>query len=376
MSPTLLMAGRTRYGLPLSPSLARKFDALEQKLDVHVLAAARRGGVQQQDPRFTLVRPSPVLDGPLFYLRLPFLVARELRRRRPDAVLVQGAPETALALLGRRLSRVPSAVILDLHGDPRAPTRLYGSPLRRLLAPLADALSRYAVRHADGVRTLSPFTSRVVRELGVEPAGEFVAFMDLETFSERPPAPLPETPQLLFVGVLERYKAVDVIADAWRRAAPRVPSARLHLVGEGTMRAVPEALVAELPGRVRWTPRLTTPDVAAAMDDSTALVLASRSEGLPRIAVEAFCRGRAVLGARAGGIPDIVVDGENGLLVPGEDPDALADAMVRLLTERGLAERLGAGARRDVERWRATPEQHAQSTRELVDRVSGARGGT
>ncbi|MDH4346041.1 MAG: glycosyltransferase family 4 protein, partial [Thermoleophilia bacterium] len=324
MSPTLLMAGRTRYGLPLSPSLARKFDALEQKLDVHVLAAARRGGVQQQDPRFTLVRPSPVLDGPLFYLRLPFLVARELRRRRPDAVLVQGAPETALALLGRRLSRVPSAVILDLHGDPRAPTRLYGSPLRRLLAPLADALSRYAVRHADGVRTLSPFTSRVVRELGVEPAGEFVAFMDLETFSERPPAPLPETPQLLFVGVLERYKAVDVIADAWRRAAPRVPSARLHLVGEGTMRAVPEALVAELPGRVRWTPRLTTPDVAAAMDDSTALVLASRSEGLPRIAVEAFCRGRAVLGARAGGIPDIVVDGENGLLVPGEDPDALA----------------------------------------------------
>ncbi|MDH5332779.1 MAG: glycosyltransferase family 4 protein, partial [Thermoleophilia bacterium] len=375
MSPTLLMAGRTRYGLPLSPSLARKFDALEQKLDVHVLAAARRGGVQQQDPRFTLVRPSPVLDGPLFYLRLPFLVARELRRRRPDAVLVQGAPETALALLGRRLSRVPSAVILDLHGDPRAPTRLYGSPLRRLLAPLADALSRYAVRHADGVRTLSPFTSRVVRELGVEPAGEFVAFMDLETFSERPPAPLPETPQLLFVGVLERYKAVDVIADAWRRAAPRVPSARLHLVGEGTMRAVPEALVAELPGRVRWTPRLTTPDVAAAMDDSTALVLASRSEGLPRIAVEAFCRGRAVLGARAGGIPDIVVDGENGLLVPGEDPDALADAMVRLLTERGLAERLGAGARRDVERWRATPEQHAQSTRELVDRVSGARGG-
>ncbi|MDH4176089.1 MAG: glycosyltransferase family 4 protein [Thermoleophilia bacterium] len=376
MSPTLLMAGRTRYGLPLSPSLARKFDALEQKLDVHVLAAARRGGVQQQDPRFTLVRPSPVLDGPLFYLRLPFLVARELRRRRPDAVLVQGAPETALALLGRRLSRVPSAVILDLHGDPRAPTRLYGSPLRRLLAPLADALSRYAVRHADGVRTLSPFTSRVVRELGVEPAGEFVAFMDLETFSERPPAPLPETPQLLFVGVLERYKAVDVIADAWRRAAPRVPSARLHLVGEGTMRAVPEALVAELPGRVRWTPRLTTPDVAAAMDDSTALVLASRSEGLPRIAVEAFCRGRAVLGARAGGIPDIVVDGENGLLVPGEDPDALADAMVRLLTERGLAERLGAGARRDVERWRATPEQHAQSTRELVDRVSGAGGGT
>jgi len=136
------------------------------------------------------------------------------------------------------------------------------------------------------------------------------------------------------------------------------------------MREVPERLVADFPGRVRWTPRLTTPEVAAAIDASSALLLASRSEGLPRIVVEAFCRGRAVLGARGGGIPDIVVHGENGLLVPAEDADALAAAIVRMLSEPGLAERLGVGARRDVERWRATPEQHATRTRELVDRVT------
>jgi glycosyltransferase involved in cell wall biosynthesis len=374
VKPSLLMASRTRYALPLSTSLARKFDALGEVLDVHVLAAAKRGEVHADDPRFTLVRPSPALDGPLFHLRFPFLVARELRRRRPDALLVQGAPETALALLGRALARARTPVILDLHGDPGAPTRLYGSPRRRLLSPVADALARYAVRHADGVRTLSPFTTGIVRGLGVEPAAEFVAFMDLDAFSERAPEPLPPRPELLFVGVLERYKAVDVIAEAWRRAAPQVPDGRLHIVGEGTMRELPERLVTDFPGRVRWTPRLTTPEVAAAIDASTALLLASRSEGLPRIVVEAFCRGRAVLGARAGGIPDIVVDGENGLLVPAEDADALATAMVRMLTEPGLAERLGAGARRDVERWRATPEEHARRTRELVDRVTGVEG--
>ena len=301
----LLLAGRTRYTLPLSPALERKFAALEAELDVHVLAA-EAGANGGSDARFRLVRRLPVLDGPLFYLRFPFFVARELRRLRPDAVLVQGAQETALALLGRRLAQSRSKVILDLHGDPEAPARLYGSGSRRLLAPAADLLARSAIRHADAVRTLSPFTTGIVRRLGVEPAGEFPAFMDLETFLERPRTPLPDRPCLLFVGVLERYKAIEILADAWRLAAHRIPAASLHLVGRGAMTDVPERLVAEFPGRVRWTPRLSTSEVASAMDEATALLLPSRSEGLPRIVVEAFCRGRAVVGARAGGIPDIV----------------------------------------------------------------------
>jgi glycosyltransferase involved in cell wall biosynthesis len=163
-----------------------------------------------------------------------------------------------------------------------------------------------------------------------------------------------------------------VLAEAWRLAAPRVPGARLHLVGRGTMREVPEQLVAEFPGRVSWTESLTTPEVALAMDEATALVLASRSEGLPRIVVEAFCRGRPVVGARAGGIPDIVIDGDSGLLVEPEDVTALADALVRILSDRALAQRLGAGARRTADRWLATPEEYAQRVRELVDTVVGS----
>jgi glycosyltransferase involved in cell wall biosynthesis len=107
------------------------------------------------------------------------------------------------------------------------------------------------------------------------------------------------------------------------------------------------------------------------MDDATTLLLASRSEGLPRIVVEAFCRGRAVIGSRTGGIPDIVVAGENGLLVPPDDAGALADAIVRLASDPALAARLGAGARRDAARWTATPEEYARRTRELVEAVVG-----
>ena len=142
MKRKLLMVGRSRYSLPLSASLERKFDALSAELDVRVLGSA--AGRSGSDPRFRLVQPlrPRALDGVSFYALLPLRVARELRRFRPDAVLAQGGQETTLALLGRSLARVPARVIADVHGDPAAPTRLYGSPFRRTLAPLADTLAR------------------------------------------------------------------------------------------------------------------------------------------------------------------------------------------------------------------------------------------
>jgi glycosyltransferase involved in cell wall biosynthesis len=150
-----------------------------------------------------------------------------------------------------------------------------------------------------------------------------------------------------------------------------VPDATLHLVGRGALREVPEALVRELPVRTRWTESLSTAEVAQALDASTVLVLPSRSEGLGRVVVEAFCRGRGVVGSRVGGIPDIVEDGVTGLLVPPGDAVALADALVRVLDDRPLAERLGAAAHDAVQPWLASPEEYARRIRELVDEVAG-----
>jgi glycosyltransferase involved in cell wall biosynthesis len=371
MRKRLLLVGRSRYSLPLSPSLAQKFDALSAELEVRVLASASGGS--GSDPRFALarsIRPR-ALDGLAFYALLSFRVARELRTFRPDAVLAQGAQEAALAVVGRALARVPTRVIADIHGDPAAPARLYGSPRRKALAPLADALARFGLRRSDGVRTISAYTSGLVRRAGVEPTAEFAAFMDLEPFLERAPEPLPSRPRALFVGVLERYKAIDVLADAWRLVATRVPEATLHVVGRGTLDAVPEALVRDLPEQTRWTPSLTTPEVARSLDEATVLVLPSRSEGLGRVVVEAFCRGRGVVGSRVGGIPDLVEDAVTGVLVEPEDTAALADALVRVLGDRPLAERLGGAGHAAVQPWLATPEEYARRIRELVIEVTG-----
>jgi glycosyltransferase involved in cell wall biosynthesis len=361
------MVARTRYRLPLDESTRRKFDALGDRFDVRVLANGERG-----DETFRLVPPvrPRMLDGLAFYALLPLRVARELRAFRPDAVVVQGAHESWAALLGRRLAGSDARVVLDLHGDWRAAPRLYGSPLRRLLAPLGDRLARSAVRRADAVRTITGYTSGLVRAEGVEPAGTFPAFMDLEPFVDRPPEPLPGRPQALFVGVLERYKNVDGLAAAWRHAAPRVPDATLRIVGRGTLTGVVRDLVAELPAQTEWTESLTTPEIVRALDESTVLVLPSRSEGMGRVVVEAFCRGRAVIGARVGGIPDLVADGENGLLVEPEDTAALAEALVRALSDRDLAERLGRGGAASAGRWLAGPDEYAERLRDLVDRVT------
>lgn len=370
MKPRVLFVGRTRYRLPLSPTLARKWDALAERLDVRVLASAAPGSATG-DGRFALVPPArpALLDGPLFYAALPVRVARELRRFRPAAVIAQSPYDAVAAIVARRLARRRARIVLDVHGDWRSATRLYGGPLRPILAPLADRLAAAGVRGADEVRTISDFTSGLVRGLGVEPSAVFPAFVDLSVFRERPPQPLPARPRLLFVGVLERYKNVDGLVAAWRLAAARVPGARLVLVGRGRLAPLVERLVAEVPGQTEWRTELPQEEIADALDASTALVLPSRSEGLPRIVMEAFCRGRPVVGTRAGGIPDLVVDGVNGLLVEPGDTAALAEAMVRVLADAELAARLAEGATAGAAdgRWIQTAEEFAERMRALVE---------
>ena len=108
---------------------------------------------------------------------------------------------------------------------------------------------------------------------------------------------------------------------------------------------VVEELLVDLPRQTRWYPALDQAELLRELDRSTALVLPSRSEGLPRIVLESFCRGRPVVGARAGGVVDLVRDGENGVLVEVEDAEALADALVDVLAGARLGRRARGGRR-------------------------------
>jgi glycosyltransferase involved in cell wall biosynthesis len=166
--------------------------------------------------------------------------------------------------------------------------------------------------------------------------------------------------------VLEPYKNVDGLVEAWRLAAPHVRGARLQIVGRGSLSRLVERLVAELPEQTGWTPALAAEEVAAALDESTVLVLPSRSEGMGRVVIEAFCRRRPVIGSQVGGIPQLVEHGRNGLLVAPNDSRALADAIVRVLSDRELAARLAGGIERVAS---VSPSDYAASMRSSIERA-------
>lgn len=369
--PRVLFVGRSRYRLPLPEWVAKKWDAIEDVLDYRVVGAAEPGSPTRSE-RFRLQPPGwpRRLDGALFHLRLPFLLRGHLRQFRPHAIVAADPFVGAAALLARRLASSRSPVIVEVHGDWRTFTRGYGSPARRLLSPLADRVANAAVRRADATRALSSFTSRLVEEVRGEPAtAAFPTYSDLSAFAEPSRVPLPDRPVAVFVGMLEAYKNVDGLARAWRRVAAELPQARLIVIGDGSRRHVVDELVADLPAQVEHHLRLLPAEVAAKLDESVVLVLPSWPEGLGRVVIEAFARARGVIATSAAGVADLVDDGVEGILIPRADTDALASALVSVLTDRELALSLSQAAGERYDSWHSTPQDFAQRLRELVDAV-------
>jgi glycosyltransferase involved in cell wall biosynthesis len=366
-----LFVARTRHTLPLSASLLRKFDALSRVLDVRVVAPAKRG-VNGRDERFRLLRaPGPArLDGVLFHLLLPFAVRGQLREFDPAVVVVEDPYLGFAVLLGRRLAGRRTPLVVELHGDWRTATRLYGAPLRKVLAPLADQLGVIAVRRAEGIRAVSNYTAWLASEIRHAPVTlSFPAYMELQAFTKGPRQPQPQQPTLLFVGVLERYKGIDLLASAWRAVAARLPETRLVIVGRGARAEIVERLVGELPGRVEHVAQLPPEEIAELMDRSTALVLPSRSEGFGRVIIESFARGRPVVASAVGGIPELVVPGRNGLLFEPGDPGGLEAAMRLVASDPRLASQLAEGAAESFAPYNCSPEQFAARMSELVEQT-------
>ena len=152
----MLFVARNRYRVPLSPSLSLKWDALARVLDVRVSphrpiprVATRHFGSAREAP--STARASGC--------RCPPASGAKRAAFRPHAIVAQSPFEAAAALLAR--TGVP--VIVELHGDWRTFGRLYGSPGRRALARVADAVGTWAVRHAAKVRAVSPYTERLAQ---------------------------------------------------------------------------------------------------------------------------------------------------------------------------------------------------------------------
>jgi glycosyltransferase involved in cell wall biosynthesis len=157
---------------------------------------------------------------------------------------------------------------------------------------------------------------------------------------------------------LEPKNGVDVLIRALPAIAQAVPRIKLLLVGDGSEGSNLRALVKALGvgDRVVFCGSRQRQEMLAHLRLAEIAVLPSRAEAVSLAGLEAMAAGLPVVGSRVGGIPEFVRDGENGSLVPPDDPAALADAVIALIQDDPLRSALSARARGHVEAhfsWRA-----------------------
>ena len=273
-------------------------------------------------------------------------IARWLRRERIAVVHAQDFYSTLLAVPASRLAGVPVIVSrLDLvhwHG-----------PVRHLALAAASHAADFVVANCGAVRDL------VVRRERV-PAQRVCVIrngLDVERFDAqlRGPlaAPLPRTraaPLAVHVANMrhEVKRQEDFLAalSLVRRVIPRIAA---FLVGDGARRPALEDLARKLglSGVAHFLG--ARGDVPAILARATLGILTSRQEGLSNAVMEGMAAGLPMVVTDAGGNAELVKDGERGLVVAAERPEALAAAMLRLIRDPTLARRMGRAARRFVE---------------------------
>lgn len=156
-------------------------------------------------------------------------------------------------------------------------------------------------------------------------------------------------PTLLFLGDVGRHKGVFDLVHAFARIAARFPWLRLLCGGAGEIDEVRRlAARLELAGRIDCPGWLALEARNAALADAAMFVLPSYMEGMPMSLLEAMSWGLPVIATAVGGVPEIVTDEVNGVLIAPGDIDALAAAIARLMSDSALRGRLGGAARETI----------------------------
>lgn len=260
-----------------------------------------------------------------------------LRDLRPDVIHAHdGSPALWMYLRAARADRPP--LLLTLH-----------SVMTRLFATSGASLAglRTMLRAADHVTGV---TSPVIGDASaIEPS--ITGRTSVVPNGVMPPttqwSPLADDgDHLLCVGRLVPSKGFERALIATRLLAAHRPSVRLTIAGDGPERERLERTAAELGvrERVEFLGEVRHDRVATLIDAATVVVMPSRFEGMPLVALEAAWMGRPVVASAAPGFDEVIVDGVTGRLVEGDD-EALAAAIEDLLRERSRARTMGAAAR-------------------------------
>lgn len=285
-------------------------------------------------------------------------LVRLMSQKKYDIVHTHNSKAGFIGRLAAKISRV-SIIIHTIHGFA---FHEYERPPRRILFIL---LERFAARFSDRLITVSEPLKEWGLRLNIGKPNKYVTIYDgIEVEKFKVNVNIDEKKKEL--GIKPKEKIVGVVAKLWEgkghetilEAAPQVikeiPNVKFLFVGEGYLRNRLETRVRELglSNRVIFAGfRTDIPEITATFNIA---LLVSLFEGMGRVLLEAMVLGKPVIATKVGGIVDVVKDGETGIVIPPEDVDALAKAIITLLKDKKVARRMGeAGKRRIDERFTA-----------------------
>lgn len=290
-----------------------------------------------------------------------FALRRLLRRQSYDVVhahwLLPNAPIAAAAV-----GRHGPPLVISCHGSGVYLAERHG---------WARRAARWALARATALTACSADLAMRAGAMGVGPLPQRVPYgVDTAAFAPLSPADRQQArarlgarygigvdePWVLAVGRLVYKKGFDVLVRAMGLVAAQVPGARCVIVGEGPLRAQLEALAGECgaAANVRLVGAQSHREMALHYASADVITVPSvidaegNVDGLPNTLMEALSSGTPVVASRVAGIPDVVRDGDNGLLCQPGEIEPLAGALLALLRDRGRAARIGDAARRDA----------------------------
>lgn len=337
--------------------------ALSDEFEITILAPASRnrpaherwGSVQVYRFNYFWPRHAQLLDAaadlqPLLHtswrarllvvpLIIGFLIRALLLARRADIIcshwLVPGG------LVG--------AVVRLLTGKPHVCVEHSGALhlLRKIV--LGAGLARFITRYADQIVTVSAQLRSHLLALAPQTASKLAVIpmgVRAELFQQRESDNTREKPTILYLGRLERVKGVATLLEAVAGRA----DLRVIIAGEGSARAELEQYASRLQAPAEFIGAVMGERKRELLQTSDLVVIPSmvlpdgRSEGTPVVCLEAFAAARAVVASAAGGLKELIIDGETGLLCAPGDSAQLRAAILKLLGDDDLRARLGARA--------------------------------
>lgn len=287
---------------------------------------------------------------PLKTLQAARKMSRLLRQIAPDVMIAYAIKPIVLGIPAAKAAGVPRLVAL-VTGLGYAFTG--GRELKRLLSRVAaKILYRRAFAKSDVIVFQNKDDLEDFRRLRVLPPSPTTGVIngsgvDLDDFTQSPP---PSDVSFLMIGRLVTDKGIREFGEAAARLKRVYPEIRISMAGwidpgpHAISQAELEGIVA---AGVEYLGRLA--DVRPAIGAHSVYVLPSYREGTPRSVLEALSVGRAIITTDVPGCRETVVEGENGLLVPARDPDALLKAMLHLVRNPALVPRMAAASRRLAE---------------------------